>query len=218
MLKKTPKDLTGKVFGRLTVVKLHNGPERRWLCACSCGHGTKIATTSNLTGGGVRSCGCLARENRQRLAAINFPDVASSRLAGLRNTDHPLYSRWRAMISRCLNPTFTDYYRYGGRGIKVCERWLTSLANFAVDMGPLPSPDAQIDRTDNNGHYEPGNCRWATRSEQARNRRTSRRLDVNGETATVAEWAERYGITQSLIHSRLNRGWSPADAVTQPRS
>jgi hypothetical protein len=120
------------------------------------------------------------------------------------------------MTSRCVNPANDAYQAYGGRGIAVCDRW-QDFAAFAEDMGPRPSPLHTIDRRNNNGNYEPDNCRWATPSEQQRNRRNNRLLTLNGETLCLAEWAERLGITDDMIRQRLDKlGWTIEQALTTP--
>lgn len=116
------------------------------------------------------------------------------------------------MKKRCLNPAERYYFNYGGRGITVCARWLHSFENFYADMGPRPA-GASIDRIDSNGNYEPGNCRWATRHEQARNMRSNRRVTIDGETLTVAEWSLRSGIGQATIGVRIRNGWEARAAV-----
>ena len=129
----------------------------------------------------------------------------------------PEYKAWQQMRLRCTDPTHHAYPAYGGRGIFVCARWLESVENFIADMGPKPSPAHELDRFPNNdGGYEPGNCRWATRSENARNRRSNRLVEHAGETLPLAAWAERYGITGQLIGKRIKLGWSVARAITTP--
>lgn len=130
---------------------------------------------------------------------------------------HPLYAIWARMIRRCENPREAHYACYGGRGIRVCERWRKNVAAFLEDMGPRPSPAHSLDRIDVNGHYEPGNCRWATMREQQRNRRSNRMLTFRGETRCIVEWAELAGISATMLSSRLNRGWDPERALVEPR-
>lgn len=126
---------------------------------------------------------------------------------------------WFSMINRCHSPKDKAYKNYGGRGIYVCERWrgLDGFANFLHDMGHRPSKDLSLDRKDNDQGYSPENCRWATRTEQARNRRSNRLLTIDGDTAPVATWAERSGISRRIITDRLAAGWDARSSVFTPR-
>jgi hypothetical protein len=120
------------------------------------------------------------------------------------------------MLTRCQNHRHPSFDVYGGRGICVCARWQV-FENFLADMGRRPSREHSIDRIDVNGDYEPGNCRWAAYVEQARNMRSNRRIIIDGETATLAEWCDRYGIRRETFYQRLRRGMSEAEAITTPR-
>lgn len=127
---------------------------------------------------------------------------------------HPLHQVWRGMVRRCHSPTATGYKNYGGRGISVCERWRYSFLAFVEDMPPRPSPEHSIDRhPDNDGNYEPGNVRWATKPEQSHNMRNNINVTSGGRTQTVPEWAKETGISRRTIRNRLQRGWSGEDAV-----
>lgn len=126
------------------------------------------------------------------------------------------YSIWMNLRARCNNPNTTHYDRYGGRGIRVCQRWTDDFMNFLSDMGRRPSRSHSIDRIDNDGDYEPSNCRWATRSEQSRNRRSSRFIEFGGKTQTLADWADEKGMHQKTLHNRLRKGWTIERALTQP--
>ena len=124
---------------------------------------------------------------------------------------------WQAMWERCTRTKHRHWKDYGGRGIKVCERW-ESLENFIADVGRRPSATHSIDRIDNDGNYEPGNVRWATRVEQHRNKRTNHLLTFNGETLPISEWAERTGLGKTTIRQRIHRGWPVADALSTTRA
>lgn len=119
---------------------------------------------------------------------------------------------WVQMRNRCRDPLSA---RYGARGIRVCDRWDRSFAAFYEDMGPRPGPSYSIDRINNDGDYEPSNCRWATQREQMSNRSVNHFLELHGESATIAEWSRRTGLSKSLIRGRLERGWTVEDALTR---
>jgi len=166
------KDLTGKVFYRLTVLdldRIENGSSY-WKCECECGTQT-IVNIKNL-GRGTKSCGCLRREQSIGIRPAN----ASHGMTGT-----PTHRAWINMRYRCFNERCADYFRYGGRGITICERW-DSFEAFLEDMGERPSADLSLDRIDSNGNYEPENCRWADKSTQSSNKRPSRKRFTVDET------------------------------------
>lgn len=131
----------------------------------------------------------------------------------MRPYKHPLYETWRGMKRRCYLPTNHNYPNYGARGIRVCDRWLNSFFAFVEDIGPKPSPTHTIDRKDNDGNYEPGNCRWATKKEQARNYSGNHKVTAGGKTQTIIEWAEEKGLPKTTIINRLLQGYTDAQAV-----
>lgn len=126
----------------------------------------------------------------------------------------PEYRAWQMIRLRCLDPKHAAYPNYGGRGIGICDRWLSSPQAFISDMGPRPSPKHEIDRIDNGRGYEPGNCRWATRTENCRNRRSNRMLEFRGETLSLAEWCDRLGLPRDTVRKRLDSDWSVVEALT----
>lgn len=154
-------DRTGQVFGRLLVVKRSTRKIAKstvWECICECGSVTHIPA-ENLSGGRTRSCGCFNQECRLKRIEVTKHGMA----------DSPEYNSWQCMKIRCLYPNHEHWKYYGGRGIKVCDRWLASFRDFYLDMGP--SGGLTIDRINNDGNYEPGNCRWATMKQQINNRK-----------------------------------------------
>jgi|SRR5699024_2311953 len=163
-------DLTGQKFGRWQVIRRGENQDNRvaWYCKCDCGN-TGTVDTRRLVKGRSKSCGCLAREVNTK-HGHNTTEGSSSE-----------YNSWHQMKQRCLNPNDKRYHDYGGRGIKVCERWM-DFNNFLEDMGKKPSPNHSIDRIDNNGDYEPSNCKWSDDYEQQRNIRAHKnnKLGIKG--------------------------------------
>jgi hypothetical protein len=128
----------------------------------------------------------------------------------------PEYQAWKRIKARCLNIKNPDYKNYGGRGISICERWINSSNNFISDMGLKPSEKHSIDRIDVNGNYEPSNCRWATSKTQNQNRSNNHIFEINGESKSIAEWADFFNIKVVYVYSRIWKGWGIYDAITTP--
>jgi hypothetical protein len=179
----------------------------RWDCVCDCSSRTTV-TGNDLTSKHTTSCGCYHKE---RVIEAN----KASTTHGMTST--PEYQNWTSMIQRCTNKNNPDYSDYGGRGITVCDRWLSSFEAFYQDMGPKPTSDHSIDRRENDKGYYKDNCRWATKLEQANNRRNNVHYEYNGITKTVSEWSKEYGIEYNKFYARLIQyGWDFDRAVITP--
>jgi hypothetical protein len=192
----------GTRFGRLTVLQeASTRVSGRYAYDCLCDCGTRITTpTKFLLRGFRKSCGCLAVDSVRARSTLHGHATTGAH--------SPEFRAWRNMISRCRYPSNNRYHRYGGRGIKVCERWLR-FENFLTDMGTKP-PRTSLDRVDNNGNYEPGNCRWASPGDQARNTRKTRLIEFGGETLCMTDWATKLGVRFRLVQYHLSRnGWNP---------
>jgi hypothetical protein len=190
------RDITGNRLGRLTVLGLsgRRGGATIWSCRCDCGTVRDYSRTS-LGPGRAKSCGCLTAETATKTSTKH----------GAHKTRE--YAAWCRAKSRCENVQGRDYPNWGGRGIKMCERWRDDFAAFLADMGLAP-PRHSPDRINNDRDYEPGNCRWAAPKTQLRNKRNNRYVMVRGEKMSLAEAAERHGINYQKLRGRLNLGWS----------
>ncbi len=195
-----PRNLIGKKIGKLLVLgisnKRGNKNEIYWECKCDCGNTKPIRANSLITQSSL-SCGCVKYKKH-----------------GLYNTTE--YYIWQHLRNRCNNPKDARYNRYGGRGIKVCPSWNSSFESFYADMGPRPSRKHSIERIDNDGDYEPSNCRWDTIKNQSRNRSNNFKITYNGETKCLVDWSELLNLNYFLLHDRLKSGWSPEKAFTTP--
>lgn len=202
-------DLTGQRFTRWTVIRRTQNTtqgQARWLCRCDCG--TEAVMLSILLRHGIsRSCGCLKRERHA---------LRSTKHGHATNGISPTYHSWAGMVARCTNPRHTAAAHYSRNGVRVCERWLT-FSNFLTDMGEKPS-GMSLDRfPDHKGNYEPGNCRWATPTEQSRNKANNRIMTLNGVSKTMAEWCDDLGMNRGTLSHRIHRaGWSDEKALTTP--
>jgi len=168
---------------------------------CFCG---KEFTSSikNVKSNGI-SCGC-----QKRKARIHGHAASVGRKSE--------YNTWQNMKKRCFRKSNAQFKDYGGRGISVCDRWLNSFENFFSDMGLKPTPTHSIERIDNNGNYEPSNCRWATKQDQSRNTRRNVIIEYNGIKMTRTDWAKKFGLNTHILRKRIECGWSIEDALTKP--
>lgn len=201
-----PEDLTGRVFGKLTVlhytlVKQGDRHRGKWRCSCLCG-GETLALGGRLKRGRVVSCGC-------------HRAIGTNRSHGMSHTSE--HETWRGMKARCYNPNNSRYKNYAGRNIKVCDRWLNSFSNFYEDMGSKPSEDHTLERIDNDLSYTKNNCKWALPLEQSNNRTTSRFVTYKGVTKTVSQWAAICGLKYDTLHRRLFvHKWKVERALLEP--
>lgn len=194
----------GMTFHDLTVIGpsrsrlLKHGRHRFWKCRCKCGN--KVWVDSGNLGKNTKSCGC------RRF-------LGNAKVHGL--TGSVEHNAWLALRDRCRNPRLKQFRDYGGRGIRVCERWdgPQGFVNFLAGMGPRPSRSHSLDRVDVNGNYEPGNCRWATHKEQSRNRRNTYAIAFNGETLCLSEWEERFGLSRGTLSNLRRNGWDIAKVL-----
>lgn len=196
------KDITGKRFGRLVVQafsEVRKGGSF-WVCSCDCGN-TKVVKTSDLCSGNTPSCGCIRRKH------------------GCSHNGSRAYRCWVNMRERCRNKTCHAFKDYGGRGIRVCDQWNESFESFLSDMGEPPI-GLELDRINNDGDYEPSNCRWATVRQQSNNRRGNVLLTAFGETKTISEWSNdlRAAVSRDAIRDRVSRGLSHEEAISRPSS
>jgi hypothetical protein len=200
-------NLIGQVYGKLTVIA--KAPKYQgaifWVVRCICGVG-KHVRQNDLRSGRTRSCGCGIRES----AIFRFTKHGS---CGTRE-----YKVWSNMKSRCLNPKVSHYKNYGGRGIKVCSRWVNSFSDFLADMGPIPADGYTIERINNDKNYTKSNCKWATRGEQANNQRVRKDavvLELHGVKKTLPQWCKEKGLRHGTIYRRITvYGYTPEQALT----
>lgn len=200
----TLMDMTGQRHGRLTVV--HRIPAKgqaRWLCRCDCGQETTVRG-SELREGKTLSCGCWRRERVRRASTTHGHAPRGAPTA--------TYRTWTAMQRRCRDTRDVHWPQYGGRGIRVCDRWM-DYAAFLADMGERPT-GLTLDRIDNDRDYAPDNCRWATGSQQSNNTRLTHLMTHDGRTQSLSAWARELGLTRWQIYSRIEAGASDDEALT----
>lgn len=196
---KTSCNLIGERFGRLTVIS-KNGKTKwgnvTWKCACDCGK-TVIIPGGHLKSGHTKSCGCLAYDMHvEQLETHGYTTGGKPRT----------FTIWRGMKARCLNPKSISYKNYGARGISICHEWRSFKAFHEWAIANGYSDGLQLDRIDNEGNYCPSNCRWVTRTENARNTRVTRLITLNGKTQCAAAWIKELGISKSTFYKALHKG------------
>jgi len=204
----------GLIFGRLTVsADAGSNKFRCRLVTCSCICGNTITTAlTRLKSGETQSCGCIKKElDRAKTKRIHALGISGMRTHGLYAS--PEYKVWCAMKRRCLKSNDPNFCRYGGRGIQVCERWL-QFESFIADMGRRPSSKHTLERLDNDGHYEPGNCEWRTWRDQNHNKSNNRWITHAGRTMILSDWARELGVKPDLLCNRLKAGWTTAETVS----
>ena len=192
----------GDKYNRLTAIRFDHkrGNQQYWLFKCDCGN-EKMLDVSDVKSGNTKSCGCLQKEKIGNLNRTHSMSYTKE------------YKSWLAMKQRCLNPNEKRYSDYGGRGIKVCSRWM-SFKSFFKDMGKRRE-GMSIDRIDNSKGYSPENCRWTTAKEQSNNTRRNHFLTFNNKTQTIAQWARKLEINYGTLYTRLKKGWSVERALTK---
>ncbi len=216
-------DITGIRSGRLIALhftRINQNQKRLWLCQCDCGKQAEVIG-SRIANGRTASCGCLHSETAAQNGKDAAAKIGASRITHGASRHRSVgttkeYMIWATMKQRCNNPHSQKFKDYGGRGISVCSRW-DAFENFLADMGLKPSATHSIDRIDNDGNYEPSNCRWTTQDVQVANQRrreTSRWIEHNGARHTLTEWAQITGIKLPTLHWRLSNGWQADRALT----
>lgn len=191
------KPLEHTRYGRLEILESVKGG---WLSRCDCGNLTIVKGTQ-LRRGQVVSCGCYHRQRQREVPMLH----------GLNGS--PTHISWTNMRQRCTNPANPSWPNYGGRGIRICQRWST-FENFYTDMGDRP-PGMTLERINNDGNYEPSNCRWASRPEQSVNKQDTIRIHYDGRSQSLSEWCKELNINYWTAHARIRRGHSPLEAITR---
>ena len=197
-MRKLANDLTGKKFGKLEVIGVHDTGSRKtyYVCQCDCGN-IKVVRADALISGATKSCGCIKKEQDK----INLSANHKHKMSGTR-----IYETWQDMKRRCYNKQNARYDRYGGRGITVCEEWLNDFQSFydwAINNGY--SDDLTIDRIDNDGNYEPSNCRWSTAKEQCNNRGSNINITIGNATKSLMCRCEIFNVDYKKVYARYKR-------------
>lgn len=206
---KQVKDITGQRFGRLLVLRAaYKGSNNSWFWECKCDCGEEVTVDGHsLRSGNTKSCGCYNKERVAETGTIH--GMSKSKIKYVHTN----------MKQRCFNSNNPEYHNYGGRGIKICDRWLgkEGFIHFMEDMGTCPAEGLSIDRIDNNGNYSPENCRWATQKEQQSNKRQNVLIERNGQIKVLSAWAKDLNISPTALSSRIKK-WGIEKAFILPRN
>lgn len=207
-----PLNVKGKRYGMLVaeeavVCDTKHGRLKKWWCRCDCG-AYVVVGANTLAAGSKKSCGCATKK------MLSDGSTKHGHFKGKQRP--PEWGSWSGMIARCHNPKCKQWRWYGAKGVTVCERWRESFGAFMDDMGKRPPGCNSIDRIDNSKGYEPGNCRWANPTDQARNTANNRNVTINGQTKCLAAWIEVSDLCPSSVFRRLAKGWSEAEALLTP--
>jgi hypothetical protein len=192
-MNKNIKNLIGMKFGRLTVLGLSDKKSRKtyWDCICDCGN-FKTARSDSLQDGSIKSCGCLKKEQDKLNLNQTTHNLSKTRI----------YKTWQGMKKRIFNPNDTRFANYGGRGIKICDEWLDFEKFYMWSISNGYSKNLTIDRIDNNGNYEPNNCRWVDMKTQSRNRSSNILITIGNTTKCLIEWCELFNLKYTMVHAR----------------
>ena len=203
-------DLTDKRYNKFIVIKFHEFRNLKtfWMCKCDCGKEISVRADS-LKEGKIKSCGCWSFEKERYNPSFVLKEIYNIKEA----SESREYKTWKNIKERCYNKKCKHYHSYGGRDIKVCDKWIENFQAFYEDMGLKPKGKS-LDRIDNNGDYSPENCRWATPKEQCNNKRFNVHLTINGETKTITEWSRITGVIFATILTRHRRGLSPEECIS----
>lgn len=191
-------------YGRLVVVGDEGLTRDKHKCRCDCG-AIVFVELNRLRSGNTRSCGCLQKETASKMFRKHYGKGTVE------------YTSWQLMKDRCYNENNKTFAYYGGKGVRVCERWRNSFENFLSDMGLKPGGSYTLDRINGDADYSRDNCRWATKKEQTRNRGNTKMINYKGERRPLAEWCEILQIDYNNTNKRIWRGWSTEDAFEKPK-
>lgn len=207
------RSIAGRRFGRLVAIEFHHRDQwgaAHWRFRCDCGKEDYVCRPDQVRRGVITSCGCWRNEKAAKRGKVLMRKHGHAKK---RSTE---YVSWLNMNNRCYEPSYPGYHRYGGRGIVVCERWRHSFETFLLDMGKKPDSSYTIGRMNVDGNYEPNNCRWESKIQQARNKSTNRLVNYRGTEMPIAAACEFSGIPRNVFDARVRRGWTVEKALSTP--